>query len=236
MNILIGIPWRAGTPERARNHTEVTTALRLALPSAEIRMFDTGHGVFNRAATRNAAARWALDHGYDALVLNDADTIAEPAALQAAVAACGDGRMHLPYTWFRSLTDDGTEMYLAGVAQALCPSTFEHKWATGGVMVCQPSAWFAAGGMDERFVGWGFEDTAARLCWDALLGETVRHPGLILHLWHPLDSVLGSPDWWHNRRLMDDYEQAKGDVGKIRLILSEKPGGYRPPGMSRTTP
>jgi len=225
VKIFIGIPWRPGSPERVHNHRVVRAHLAAMLPEAEIREFDTDHVVFNRAAARNAAARFALDHGYDVLILNDADTIGEAEPVAAAAAGCQDGRVHLPYTHFRSLTSRGTRRYLAGTPQERCQADHEHQWATGGVIVCQPAAWFMAGGMDSRFTGWGFEDTAARISWDAILGDTVRHPGLILHLWHPLETGLGSPYWWHNRSLMDQYEAAEGDPVALAEIISARPGG-----------
>lgn len=236
MGILVGIPWRPGSPERVRNHRTVVAHMKAALPEADVESFDTDHVIFNRAAARNAAARFALEYGYDVLVLCDADTLVELDPLGAAVQGCGDGRVHLPYTYFRGLTNRGTRMFYAGRGVHDCPAEHEHQWATGGVMVCQPATWFRAGGMDERFRGWGFEDTAARICWDALLGDTVRHEGTINHLWHPLETALGSRHWWHNRRLMDRYEQAEGDRARLVEIIAERAGGDRIPEIPSNTP
>lgn len=236
MKTLVGIPWRPGSPERVRNFRHVAAHMARLLPEARLETFDTNDHPFNRAAARNAAARFALDNSYDVLVLVDADTLVELAPLQQALDACGDGRMHLPYTYYRSLTNRGTHMYFGGRAPLDCPADHEHEWATGGVMVCQPQAWFRAGGMDQRFTGWGFEDTAARVCWDALLGETVRHEGTITHLWHPLETALGSKHWWHNRKLMDRYEDALGDAGRLMEIITERAGGYPIPQFPGNTP
>lgn len=226
MRILIGVPWRPGSPERVRNFRTVVAHLKAMLPEADVEAFDTEHVVFNRAAARNAAARFAVEYRYDALVINDADTLVELEPLGAALQGCRDGRMHLPYTHFRSLTNRGTHLFYSGRWVGDCPADHEHEWATGGVMVCQPQSWLRAGGMDERFRGWGFEDTAARLCWDAILGETARHRGVITHLWHPLETALGSKDWWFNRRLMDQYEAAQGDHVRLAEIITARGGGY----------
>jgi hypothetical protein len=225
MTVAVVIPWRPGTAQRNAHHDYVRQHLRAVIPSAlHIGVdsgVDSGHTPFSRAGSRNKGVRIAQTSGADVVVICDADTLVEAEPLHAAIAAAGDGRLHLPYTWYRGLSEAGTQTYLDGTDPALCPTDWEHEWATGGVLVIQPEAWWAAGGMDEAFTSWGFEDTAFRTAADALLGPTVKHPGTITHLWHPLESGLGSPEHIAGGQRMQRYVDATGNPEAIRELINE---------------
>lgn len=222
MTVAVVIPWRPGTPERNAHHEYARAHLLNLLPDAIHLDVDSGHTPFSRAGSRNEGVRLAEIAGADVVVICDADTLPEAEPLRAAIDAAADGRLHLPYTWYRGLSRDGTAQYLAGSPAADCPTDLAHEWATGGVLVIQPASWWAMGGMDERMVGWGFEDAAARICADALLGPTVKHDGTITHLWHPQESGLGSPQHVANGQLCQRYVDATGDPNAIRALLAER--------------
>ena len=224
MTVTVVIPWRPGTPERNAHHEHVRAHLRSLLPDAIHLDVDSGHTPFSRAGSRNEGVRQATVAGADIVVLCDADTLPEAEPLHAAIEAATDGRLHLPYTWYQGLSRSGTAAYFAGVPAADCATDLAHEWATGGVLVIQPDAWWAMGGMDERYVGWGFEDAAARVCADALLGPTVKHAGAITHLWHPQESGLGSPQHVANGQLCQRYVDATGQPDALRALLVEREG------------
>jgi hypothetical protein len=215
------IPWRPGTPERNAHHETVRTHLTALLPDALHLDVDSAHEPFSRAGSRNEGVRQAQAAGADIVVICDADTLPQAEPLHAAIADATDGVLHLPYTWYRGLSQAGTAAYLAGQPADDCPSDWAHEWATGGVLVIQPSAWWAAGGMDEAFTGWGFEDTAFRTAADALLGPAAKHPGTITHLWHPLESGLGSPQHIAGGQRMQRYVDATGNPDAIRALINE---------------
>jgi hypothetical protein len=222
VTVAVVIPWRAGTAERNAHHDFVRTHLRRLLPDAAHIDVDSGHASFSRAGSRNEGVRQAEAAGAGVVVLCDADTLPEAQPLHAAIKAAADGVLHLPYTWYRGLSQAGTVDYLAGKPAGDCATDWAHEWATGGVLVIQPGAWWAMGGMDESMIGWGFEDTAARVCADALLGPTVKHDGTITHLWHPLESGLGSPQHVANGRRMQRYVDATGNPDAIRALIAER--------------
>lgn len=221
MSVAVAIPWRPGTPERNAHHEHVRAHLRGLLPGAIHLDVDSGHTPFSRAGSRNEGVRQAEAAGAAVVVLCDADTLPEAEPLHAAIEAATDGRLHLPYSWYRGLSRDGTQTYLAGAPAADCPIDLAHEWATGGVLVIQPGAWWQAGGMDERFTAWGFEDAAYRIAADALLGPTVRHQGTITHLWHPQESGLGSPQHVANGQLCQRYVDATGKPDDLRQLVAE---------------
>lgn len=222
MTVAVVIPWRPGTPERNAHHEYVGDRLRQLLPDVIHLDVDSGHTPFSRAGSRNEGVRQAQAAGADVVVICDADTLPEPDPLHAAIDAATDGVLHLPYTWYRGLSETGTTQYLTGWASADCLTDLEHEWATGGVLVVQPASWWAAGGMDERFQGYGFEDVAFRLAADALLGPTLKHPGTITHLWHPPEVGHGSPQHVANGQLCQRYVDATGKPDAIRGLLVER--------------
>jgi hypothetical protein len=215
------IPWRGGQPDRERHHQTVRAHLRDLLPDAWHIDADSGHQPFSRAGSRNHGVRLAQDVGAEVVVLCDADTLPEREPLLAAIDGAHDGRLHLPYTRYRSLTRRGLAQYRRGDPLMDCEVDHDHGWATGGVLVIQPEAWWRAGGMDEAMVGWGFEDSAFRVAVDALLGPTVRHDGVIHHLWHKPDWNIGSPRYNANAARMQRYVAAEGDPAAVRAIVSE---------------
>jgi len=93
--------------------------------------------------------------------------------------------------------------------------------STGGVLVIRPDAWALAGGMDERFTGWGCEDSAFLAAADTLLGPSVRHPAQIVHLWHPTADTPG-PGRDANYELLRRYRAAEGDVPAMRALIAER--------------
>lgn len=222
MSVAVVIPWRPGTHERNAHHEYVRAHLEALLPDAIHLDVDSGHQPFSRAGSRNEGVRQAQAAGADVVVLCDADTLPEPEPLHAAIEAATDGVLHLPYSWYRGLSRDGTQAYLAGTPAADCSTDLAHEWATGGVLVIQPDTWWQAGGMDERFTGWGFEDAAYRIAADALLGPTIRHNGTITHLWHPQESDLGSPQHVTNGQLCQRYVDATGKPDALRALIAER--------------
>lgn len=222
MNVAVVIPWRGGQPAREYHHRIVREHLYSIYPDAHHLDADTGHQLFNRAASRNAGVRLAEQAGADVVILCDADTLPQPGPLAEAVSSADDGRLHLPYTYYRGLSEQGTRDHLAGGFPEECETELAHEWATGGCMVVTPNAWWQAGGMDERFIGFGHEDVAYRIAADTLLGPTVKHPGTIVHLWHPKSMGLGTPQHTANGQLCERYNHANGHPDAMRALIAER--------------
>lgn len=183
--VLVAIPWRP-QPGRIQAYEATVARYRDLLPDAEIVDVDTDHEPFCLAACRNKGVRLAEERGATVVVLGDADTLPERGPLLAAIeAATTSGKAHLPYTEYRSLRGDGTARFRAGVPLEDCPHLTVGV-ACSGVYVATPRAWWAAGGQDERFRGWGPEDMAWLVSHRVLLGsEPVRHEGRVYALSHP---------------------------------------------------
>ncbi|MGC5224801.1 hypothetical protein ACPW96_19720 [Micromonospora sp. DT81.3] len=214
------VPWRPA-PSRIPAFDFVRSWYVRHLPEFALRPVDTDDDVFVLAACRNLGVGGAgLD---EVVVINDADTLPEPAALRAAVAAAAtSGRVHLPFTEYRWLGAEGTAQLRAGTAAEEC--TFDLvRGACSGVYVTTPRTWAAHGGQDERFRGWGFEDAAWYLAHQTLLGEPpIRHDGRVYAM-HHVAEVRAGTRYDANAALMDRYRAAAGDVDAMAQLVAERP-------------
>ncbi|MFD7909082.1 hypothetical protein ACFV4G_43465 [Kitasatospora sp. NPDC059747] len=227
MNIAVVLPWRS-QPGRDYAHDVSVARWRRVLPAGAVIDVDTGDEPFNRAACRNAGVRRAARSHADVVVIADADTLAEEGPLRAAVeAAAASGLVHLPYTEYRSLNADGTAQHRAGLPLPDC-SALAVQGACSGIYVTTPATWWATGGQDERFRGWGFEDAAWELAHTALLGAPpVRHEGRVYALHHPPGAKEG-PQYEANAALCYRYHVAASDPDAMRALVGEREGAAPP--------
>src|SRR5690606_28609080 len=160
-----------------------------------------------------------------------ADTIPEEQPLRDAIAgAAQDGVLHLPYTRYRALSPAGTlAVYARGVDPLHAPVTEESMRPIGGVWVISAEAYWRAGGMDEKFRGWGVEDDAFWTASSCLLGEPVRHTGAITHLHHEPAADVRSPEYRANQQRYRQYQAVRRNPEKMRRLvgLPEEPRPLR---------
>ncbi len=222
--VLVVIPWRP-QPDRVYAHDLTHARYAELLPGAELVDVDTDHDPFCLAGCRNKGVRLAEEAGADVVVLGDADTLPEQAPLLAAIeGATRDGLVHLPYTEYRSLGGRGTKQYRVGVPLADCDH-FTIEGACSGILVATPASWWAAGGQDERFLGWGAEDAAFWSAHVALLGaDPVRHEGRVYSLTHESAPKEG-PHYTANFALCYRYHRAQGDPEAMRALIAEREAG-----------
>lgn len=176
----------------------------------------------NRAA--RAAGEW------DVALYVGADWLAAGAwqAQEAVRQAAERGQLVFAHDETVVLTEQATDRLLslppADPPVDLAGSVHRHTFS--GVMAVPRALWDAAGGFDERFVGWGFDDLAVWMALDTLGGGYHRVPGRIAHLWHPQDRSLreDAPTHGPNMVLWERYKQANGRRPAMLALLSE-PGG-----------
>ncbi|MEV6102613.1 galactosyltransferase-related protein [Nocardia sp. NPDC051981] len=215
--VTVAVPFRAGALDREIHADYVTARLRELIPEARHLRVDVD-GQFSRAAVRNEAVRQA---GGGVVVLCDADTLPEAGPLRDAIAgAAGDGLLHLPYTTYRALSAEGTlAVYARGLDPHHAPAAETSRRPIGGVWVITADAYWAAGGMDESFVGWGFEDDAFWTAATTLLGAPVRHHGVITHLRHDPAVNTRSAEYRRNRGRYQTYLRARSSPTAMRALV-----------------
>lgn len=212
MRVVILVPWRAGDPTREAVWMEVAPYLQ-RLGSWPIYLGDRP-GAWSRAAACNAAAR---DAGpWDVAIIADADTIPEERAIATAVERVArDGGALRPHTNLWMLTENETRIFMM---RKVLPKRVRNKNPGGGLLVISRKAWDTVGGFDERFVGWGHEDSVlstnliVKTGWDRVEGNA-------WHLWHPRDPT-DTPERKMNRMMMVKEQMKYGS--ELDRISSER--------------
>lgn len=205
VTVVVAIPWRDRGDQLRRAHHQAIRAWFDRTLDAPVLDCDGG-GPWSLAGARNAGVRLAADIGADVVVVCDADNHPEAGPLANAIAGCvDDGLVHLPYT-----------EYVNG--------SFRWAGSVGGIYVTTPDTWWAAGGQDERFRGWGCEDHAFVHAHATLLGAPMpRHPGVLTHLPHraPAERDPRHPDHVAAAALLEAYRSADGDVAAMRALVAD---------------
>ncbi|MET0990096.1 MAG: hypothetical protein ABWY54_05575 [Glaciihabitans sp.] len=217
MTLVVLIPWRP-QPSRVAAFEAVSEWYRAHVPDVEIRAIDSPDTVFNLSRCRNIGIAGVTDPN-QVVVINDADTLPELEALESAIAAARtSGLVQLPYTEYHWLGAAGTAQYAAGTALADCDFELV-RGACSGIYVTTPATWWAHGGQDEIFRGWGFEDAAWYLAHSALLGTAPqRHTGRVFALHHEAQPRTGV-QYEANAARMESYRTAAGDPDAMRRLV-----------------
>lgn len=217
MNVTVVFPYRGSDPHRVRAFEYTRRHMEALLPGARVIVADSGDEQFNRAASRNLGVRQADD---GIVVVCDADTLVRKRPLLEAIEAAQDGRLHLPHTFFLSLTEEHTRRILDhGAGHRAGKPEFMVTTAVGGCLVIDRGAYLSTGGQDEGFHGWGGEDVAFKFACDALLGPTVRHPGLMFGLWHPSEMDQSSEGYKRNIARERLYRSARRDATRMKELI-----------------
>jgi hypothetical protein len=86
-----------------------------------------------------------------------------------------------------------------------------------GMWMWTRKAWEATGGVDPRFIGWGYGDDAWNVALESVFGPPPPTPGGTLHeLWHPAgyrDASAANPNY---HLFMTEYRDHAGDAAYFR--------------------
>ena len=185
---------------------------------------DESEQPMNRAAARNRAAEQAGD--WDVAVFLDADTVPDFDNLQRAAALAGDGPLVCVQDKFHSIDRKGTERVLAGeIEPHKAPLRWTYPNPKSSCIAIGRDLWDATGGYDERFQGWGWEDSSLYHACQALAGVE-RLKGGCFHLWHPKSEEKdpGLAAYQANAELGARYKAARHNAEEMGAILSEAGG------------
>jgi len=216
VNVTVAIPYREKCPYRAQSLPFVIDAYKALGHDAIV--VDSPHDEFNRAAARNEAVRRAQD---GIVVISDSDILPDAAARSSAVSGARYGGMHLAYDYYRALLWGSTKRYYrGGVDPNKLPMAYDARDCTAGIIVIRCDEWWRAGGMDERFYRWGWEDTAFATAAETILGQPRRyHKGTVNHLWHPSEVRIHQPSYQANKALYEQYEVCAGNPDAMRELI-----------------
>jgi hypothetical protein len=184
MKLGLVIPWRE-QPSRIKPLEAVLFWYKTNLADIEIFYSDRPGEFWNASASRNDGVKKAQEAYCDVIIINDADTLPEIEPLLEAIEHCQkDGMIHNPYRKCKYFDIEMTEKFFAGSDIKLLKHTL-YTEANGGIYVCTPETWWSVGGMDEKFIQWGGEDTALELAHTVIKGnKLIKHDGYIYCLGH----------------------------------------------------
>ena len=220
-------------------------------PKSKKRWWRKHPETFSKTAAMNRAFR--KSHG-DIIVIIDADVYLPAEVITHCaerIRAARDAGVHLwfmPYLFLYRLNEEATEEVLASdphfplgfptppdPADVEDPSgaSYGHQW--GALCQIMPrEAFELVRGGDERFRGWGGEDSSLMRALDTLWGKHKNTTNQILHLWHP-KFVVGAGPHHHirvwdgqknsraNDKLYGRYLRASGNPERMRVIVDEIP-------------
>lgn len=231
MTVAVVVPFRPDGAERDRHWQWLAERWRTAHPGWDLRVGEhpASAGPWCKA---DAVTRALEDCTADILVVADADVWAAPTdtVTRAAALAVGGAPWVMPHRQVRRLTASASARVLAGEAlevvgaarQALAERPYPGMRG-GGLFAIRREAFEDMGGFDPRFRGWGGEDAAFGRAADTLLGEVVRLPGVLWHLWHPpqerISRTIGSEQSY---QLAGRYRAARRDRRAMRTLIEER--------------
>jgi len=174
------IPWRE-QPSRIKPLEHVLDWYKTNLTDIEVFYSDRPGKYWSAAGSRNDGVKKAQEAHCDVIIINDADTIPEIEPLLEAIENCQkDGMVHNPYNFCKYYDKEATNKILSGIDINLIRHSREYTEANGGIYVCTPEAWWSIGGMDEKFIQWGGEDSAFELAHTIIKGsKLIKHTGTI---------------------------------------------------------
>lgn len=225
MKIVLVIPWRE-TPQRIKPLQKVLSWYEQNFSDFVVVLSDSDGERFNLSRARNLGVERAKELGANIIVLNDADTIPEGTTVlkETIDAAMKDNLVHNPYTEYRFYNINSTNLYFQSNSFMSLPFHASHT-SNAGIWVFKPSSWDMVGGMDEKFVGWGYEDTAFERAHETIHGfKLVKHKGVIHAFDHERDpDVLTKPtqDVINNFNLYSKYLTITNPKTMLEFVKSK---------------
>jgi hypothetical protein len=223
-NIKVGIviPWRE-QPSRIKAFERVIAWYSENLPEAKIYTSNREGEVWDPSGSRNDGVSMAEADGVDVIVMSDADTIPEIDPLKDAIfSSMLDDLIHKPYTEYRAFTEPSLEQLDKGVSLKNISNEVV-AGACSGTNVFSPSTWWKIGGSDEKFLGWGYEDTAMLRAHTIINGQPyVIHPGVVYAQFHELQPRKGDINYENNKTLYQEYKKCSNPKLMLNLVKRER--------------
>lgn len=221
--VSVVIPWRTDNGPRAAALAWMREWYAAHFPDWEVVLGEAPEGNWRKgAAVADALAR---AKGLT-LVVADADCVVAPAALTEAVRMVQTGAAPwvVPHTLVHRLDEVSTAAVLGSAPEAVtfggCVVRKPYQgFAGGGLLVVDRSAYETAGGIPQAFHGWGAEDEALALVLDTLVGEHVRLPHDLWHLWHEHGARVRDPLYRENRALLRRYKAAAQNADAMWALV-----------------
>jgi hypothetical protein len=243
------VPFTSDSQRRTETWEWLQQYWKSELPGAQIIVAGNDHVPFCKTAAVNAA--WRRARG-DVIVILDADCYLPGSVVLAcyrqimAAKRRGQRLWYIPYRHFYRLTDEASRRVLQSNprhplrfsdpppledVEEVRDSGYGHHY--GALVQIMPrEAFILAGGMDERFNGWGGEDVSFMTAVDTLYAKHRTMPNGVLHLWHPHHGTEHFERQWpgqtvpgNNNLLSTRYAEARGRIMRMHRLTRESGAG-----------
>lgn len=223
MSLDVLVPFRGTTEHRLRLH-RYTQALwsDLAWPRGDVRIYVASDGLvgpdFSVAAAVNRA--YLAGSGENVIVFGSGHIPPTNDQLDVILSQLRVAMWVACFSSLRILSKQTTESLLGG--EEIDPRTAKPERTVGhcmGILAMRREAFREVGGWDERFVGWGYEDTAFRDLLTRRYGATTPPKAALTTLWHPLASRGNVAA---NRALYKQQRGVPSEPGAVEKYLSQR--------------
>lgn len=236
---VVVMPWRdSGDPHRRRT-MEWTTARWERYGFRVVHApDDDGNALWNLSQARNNGVRVANAR---AVIVADSDVMVEKATIDEALSLCFVAPWVVPHENVHRMSEEATVRMLKVDGDLPDPgSTIRAPYMGfegGGLIVITPGQYWAAGGYDERFAGWGCEDEAFGAAARTLIGKPERIASPLWHLYHPPGRRQKSEGYDRNLALLKRYKAVMGDPASMAELVgsdAEVDPGFTLPAVFRS--
>ncbi|MGG1397559.1 galactosyltransferase-related protein [Bacillus salipaludis] len=225
-NVSIIIPFQTDNGPREAAFQWIKKYYSVVMPEAEVVIGKINGNQMNRAKAINLAAKKATR---DIFVIADADLVISPESIVESIKLLDKAAWVVPFTKLYDVPYELTEKLLntnptwpLKISKEKCKkASWIYEGFAGKVNIISRKNFEAAGGFDERFIGWGGEDDAFSCAVNTICGHFVRYSAAIFHLWHPRASYNTNPNAKFNMNLVSRYRGANGNKEKMMEIISE---------------
>ncbi|MEH7119633.1 galactosyltransferase-related protein [Neobacillus vireti] len=225
--VSIVIPFQTDNGPRAEVFEWIKHYYEQVMPEAELCLGIIDKGEINKAKAVNLAAKKATR---EILVIADADVVFDPQLIIKALKVLPHAPCIIPFTEIYDIDRSGTERLVkskpawpfAFKADECKKASWIYQGFAGKLIIIPKVNFEAAGGFDERFIGWGGEDDAFSLAVQTISGKLENIEGVIFHLWHPSSSYSTNPFGKANGELLNRYKRANGDPQKMLKLIRER--------------
>lgn len=216
------VPYRSDGGAREENWTYIYGLQWDLLQWADVHLGESPEGPFNVSAARNDAARKAGD--WDVAVFADADSFVDAHTLESAIAlARKTKQVVLPHSRWVNVRQDEVHDFMVERYLTFDPKRTVVGGTKGSLYVIPREAYDTVNGFDERFQGWGWEDTAFHLAVETLYKPIIQFEGNLWHLEHdrPDEDVNrgSNPNAIANRNHYQTYKRAR-TVREMQRVIS----------------
>lgn len=225
LKLSVLMPYNKKNIHRHKSFNWVVKRYQTLWPGIELILQEDESDCFHKTKTLNRAFNRSTG---DIIILADSDIFFSKNLIPAVLKT--EFEWLLPYSIYKSLTPYSTDKILKQDVKFNIDKNekeivikLELKNSVGGLVFLKREIYKQINGLDERFKGWGCEDTALATILTGMFGKSQRLNFSIYHLWHPKEKMKSIKDgtFQENKLLSLRYQDNMGDKEKLYHLTRE---------------